>query len=83
MLEIKIYIFQAINPDLAHQASEAVSGGGWILSNLFFFVLPTGNDSTRCHERRFGNPSDESKGQRLRMKSFWCIQAIAHVYTAL
>ena len=29
MLEIKFYIFKAINPDLALQASEAVSEGGW------------------------------------------------------
>ena len=28
VLEIKFYILRAINPDLAHQASEAVSEGG-------------------------------------------------------
>ena len=39
MLEIKFYIFKAINPDLAHQASEAVSEGGLVriklLDNVF------------------------------------------------
>ena len=44
MLEIKFYIFKAINPDLAHQASEAVSEGGW---------FPVYSDVESVRERPF------------------------------
>ena len=37
----------------------------------------------QIHWRRVGILGDESKGQRLRMKSFWVLKAIAHVYMAL